>query len=433
VSSASLVELNRYQKVPRKMTDPDTSNAASSSEILITPGEHDISRLVFHDPHTSTFNVGDGSVDNTMSYAFYTNDDGQECKMFFPGPPQNCFGVEYQYDINVAESDKNPSNAKGLQISYPLTSLSSVTNPKPEEKALISLIDEIWNAAAEVGKQEILRENLLIPEVSYNSFVAAEKRGLWTNALKKPMEHPNLKSDKNKKGGLDKTKPMRMYVKLLTKGRGTKLRVDTPFYGPGDKLESALKYIKKQGVITPCFWFEGIYWGAHGRNPQGASLRFKLVEANYVPVKNLNAPSHRMLGKNTAPPQEDDSDRVEDDGSSRNKMFNRYGDESDGEGESEDFAAPGSDSKNPIGALRGKSDKAPAKPKAKVAHAKAKVATATKQAAKPKAKVATATKQAAKPKAKVAVKVEPEEVEDWADVEVEAEEGDDEADVELDE
>jgi hypothetical protein len=309
------------------MADNENINETSSSqkEVMINPVDFDPTRVVIHDAQTSSFKIGGADISMTVSKGYYLDDEGNECKLYFSAPPQNCFGPQYQYEMNVQEDDKDPSKAKGVQIQYPMTSLQSITSPTPDEQAFQDMIQGLWDLSLEKGKEEMAKVPLqeeggddinpedytFIPPVSYSSFLAASASKRWTSALKPAFEHPKDQKAQGKKS-FDTTKPKRMYIKLKTSGRGDKMRVLTSFYGPGDKKESPLKYIEQRGIITPCIEWDGIYWGGHGQQPHGASLRFCVVEANFVPLGKGDGglPKSRMLPKNTAAPS---ADEIEED------------------------------------------------------------------------------------------------------------------------
>jgi hypothetical protein len=274
--------------------------------------------------------------------------------------------------MGTSEEDKIPENAKGLQICYPLTSMTTVSEPTEQESAFRNTIMGLWQAAVDKGCEEIEKDEPGIPGVSVNSFTAAAKKGTWEKAVKVPFSHPRNKEDKKT---FDKTKPETMYVKLVTEGQGPTMKAKTPFYGPGDKKLNAVRFVDVRGKITPCFVWEGVYYGAHGPEaPHGASLRFKVVEANYTPQTLSSLPQHRMLNKNAAPVQEDDDDTYPPARVQRE------------EGEDEGFTAPGDDEANPVAALA--ATKTPAKKQAptKKATPKATVAPKKKVVAKPPAK-----------------------------------------------
>jgi len=362
-------------------------------EICIKPEEFDPSRVVVHDPVKNEFKIGDTKIVTTTSAGRYLNDEGVECVLYISAPEQNSFGVSYNYPMGTPDDDKVPDNAKGLQTCYPLTSLSTVTDPTESEKAFRDTIMGLWQAAVDKGKEEAEKDEPAIPGVSVNSFTAAAKRGTWEKAVKIPFSHPRNKEDKK---SLDKTKPETMYIKLVTAGQGAAMRALTPFYGPGDKKMNAINFVDVRGKIEPCIMWEGVYYGAHGPEaPHGASLRFKLVEANYVPQSASSLPHHRMLSRNTAPEEEGD-------------LYPPSRPVKDEEGEDTGFSAPGDDESNPVAALasskpQAKAAPAPAKKEAKAVVAKKKV---TKTVAKGTAPKKILTKKVVPKKVEVEDEVE---------------------------
>lgn len=270
-------------------------------EICITAEEFDPEKLILEDPQTASFTIGQSKISTTTSDARYLDEEERKCLLYIKAPPQSVFGVSYTFDMTTKDSDQVPENAKGMQIAYPLTSMKTTKNPTPKEKAYQDFLDCLWEKAVEKGRQEAEKEgdDLLIPDVAVNSFLAAEKKKNWALAVKKPAEHPKSQDTKT----IDYTKPQRQYVKLITSGKGKTLKALTLFYDSNDIAHNAVKYISKRGIIEPCFLVEGTYYGAHGKNPHGCSLRFKLAEANYTEISGVNGvPSTRMLGKSTSEP-----------------------------------------------------------------------------------------------------------------------------------
>lgn len=287
-------------KTKKTTKNMEEQKATHIPEICITPEEFDVSRLIHKEPVTTSFTMGQTQISITMSEGRYLDDEDRECILYCSAPAQQCFGVSYVYDMEVKEADQTPDNAKGFQLMYPLSSLKTVSNPTEEEQAYNDMIEGMWEAAVESGREEASKDDdeCLIPNSSVNSFIAAEKKGTWEKAVKKPAEYPKTQDKKS----LDVSKPKRQYVKLISSGKGESLKALTPFYGPGDKKYNAVKYISKRGIVEPCFLYEGIYYGSHGpRAPHGASLRFKLAEANFTEISSAHGvPSKRMLHKNTA-------------------------------------------------------------------------------------------------------------------------------------
>jgi hypothetical protein len=391
--------------------DQETESMASEPEYCIDPADFDPARVVVRDPQQNEFTLRSGAVIKTCtSSGRYLDDEGRECILYIRGDPQQTFGFSYNHEIAIAKDDRTPENASGVQVCYPLTSMQTVQNPKPSEQALKDTFMGLWQAVVEKGKEEIEKDETNLPAVAKASFIAAAKKEQWERAVKVPFSHPKDKNDKKK---FDTSKPETIYTKLVTAGKGKGMKVSTVIRGPGDRVQSALRYIDTPGILTPVWVWEGAYHGAHGNEASyGTSLRFKLVQGNFVPKAFSKVPQHRMLPRNNAPVEEDETYPA-----SRGVVGDETSDDSD-------FAAPGEDSSNPAAALAtvSKGKTAPkAKPAPQVA-AKAKTVLTKAQPVKGKAAVKAVAKAAptkgkaksapakpvpVKPKAKVVV--EPEE------------------------
>ena len=105
---------------------------------------------------------------------------------------------------------------------------------------------------------------------------------------------------------IDHNKPQRVYIKLVTNGKGKNIKCQTSIYGPGDKKISPYRCIDIHGCCQPVVKWDGIYWGARGRNSYGTSVRLKVTEMNFFPgVLERSQPSRRMLAPNTTPVEEE--------------------------------------------------------------------------------------------------------------------------------
>lgn len=368
--------------------------ATPDAIICIDPIDFDPSRVVVKDPQLNEFTLKSGAVIKTCtSPGKYLDDEGKECTLYFRGDPQQTFGFSYNHEISIAKEDRTPDNASGVQVSYPLTSMTTVQNPKPTEQALEDLFMGLWQAVVDKGREEIEKDETTLPAVATSSFVAASKKGQWERAVKIPFAHPKDKNDKKK---FDTTKPKSIYTKLVTTGRGTTMKVQTIVHGPGDRVQSALRYIDTPGILTPVWVWEGAYHGAHGNEASyGTSLRFKLVQCNFVPKSFSRIPQNRMLPRNTAPVEEDDTYPP-----ARGRGANHNSDGGDAGQDDDAFSAPGEDSSNPAAALASATK---AKAGAKAPVAKAKPAPTGKAPAKAKAVLAKG-KAPAKGVAKAPVK-----------------------------
>jgi hypothetical protein len=368
----------KTKKTTKNMEEQKAGNSTQIPEIMINPEDFDANRLIHKEPETSSFTMGQTQISITTSEGRYLDDEDRECILYFSAPPQQCFGVSYMYDMEVKEADQTPDNAKGFQLMYPLSSLKTVANPTKEEQEYSDMIDGMWEAAVECGREEASKDDdeCLIPNSSVNSFIAAEKKGTWDKAVKRPAEYPKTSDKKS----LDVSKPKRQYVKLISSGKGESLKALTPFYGPGNKKYNAVKYISKRGIVEPCFLYEGIYYGSHGpRAPHGASLRFRLAEANFTEISSAHGvPSKRMLNKNTAVAEVDEG---QEDGT---------------------FAEPGED--DPSATLHKIAKKKPSSAGAKTGAKKVVAKKATSKKAAPAKKVVKKAAPAKKAPAKKVVK-----------------------------
>ena len=278
------------------MSDHNTKTTTEEEVkyVNIKCGDFDKSHAQIKDPQTIEFKVGNVSVKSTTSDGIYLNEQGEECELYFTAPKQFCFGVSYKFDLQVKKDDQTPEKAKGLQICYQATSLKTVDNPTPEEASFIQMLNLLWELVVEKGRFEASRKPLLIPAPSRNSYLAAKESDDMTQFVKLPLQKPKPKPEDRG------PKPFQLYVNLMTKGNGLRMACHTKIYGPGDKPISPLGLIDQRGTLEPCFKWDGVYWGSHGPNSScGASLRFKLVEANFSPDSYApKLPKGRLLPRN---------------------------------------------------------------------------------------------------------------------------------------
>lgn len=283
----------------------------------------DVTKLIINDPVTQEFKTGTGSIQTTMSAAGYMCEDEQVRHLCIVAPTQVTFGPSYTFDMSTPKDDQNKSKATGVQLQYPITSMQTISTPSPDEELFINVVESIRDLAVENYKSQVETAEALqaetedgsfnnIPAVSYSSALTAIKLNDWNRALKSPFEHPK---DANKK--IDKTKPKKMYVKFKTSGKGDKMRVLTKIYSPdSEEPVPVTDIMNKRGKVTPCFEFEGIYWGQHGTNSHGASLRFRLVEANFEAIEGgQEIPKKRLLpGKTTTTSKSSEPEEEPEDG-----------------------------------------------------------------------------------------------------------------------
>lgn len=279
-------------------------SAENSDEafILLAASEIDIDRIILKDPETQTFKTGTSSV---TSKAVYKNEADEEVALFIRAPTQFLpFGVSYKYDMDFKpeKGQQHPDKAKGLQICYPMTSMETIRKPTTEEKAFTILLDKLWTLACQQGQVEAARKPLLIPNISKSSYVAAKAESNMRDFVKYPIQPYKPKPD-------DRTqRPDNMYINLVTRGQGNDMKVVSKIYGNNPEPLPQEDFINVRGKMEPCIKFEGLYWGAHGKNSHGCSLRLRVMEANFWPSPGFNGgvPKQRVLSRG-APPLDMDS------------------------------------------------------------------------------------------------------------------------------
>jgi hypothetical protein len=284
-----------------KMSDP----------LVVMPLDWDASRLVVTDPVLTTFKGEDKVTEITQcnSHFQYLDDDNVPRDFCVPLPTQRTFGFSYAYKHLKPQTEEW---IDGMQVSYPCTSLQTAAKPTDEEAAVLQIFKDIQMATVNKAREEAKKKPCLLPASTKNSFRGAEEEGDWNLFVKPLIDYPNVKDTKKK----DTTKPLRGYFKLLTTGKGAKLRCLTRVYGPGDELVSPLKYLSykdgpsRQGDITPAVKWQKIYWGPCGpESPCGASVKTTVIECNYAPAAAFDPlPKHRIVGKNEAEKVEEEEE-----------------------------------------------------------------------------------------------------------------------------
>lgn len=324
----------------------------TTKEKQVFMGEFDASRIRIKEPRNVSFGQGKSKITYTISDGVYLDDEGNECSVFFELEPQNCFGINYNFPLQANEKDKEvkegvvPPKSNGLQVAYPLTSMTTIENQTKNEKYVQNIFDSLWNAAVKHFQEQSTKKDNKLPQTAKGAYLMAKDENNWQLAIKFPYSH-TMKDGKNGQKIPDNTKPKRVYIKLVTRGTGRKLQASTPIHGPGDKTLHFTKCINKTGTIHPVIKWDGIYWGAHGRKPYCGSLRFKVAEMNFTPRTQSGVPRTRMLSRNTAPVERESSGE-EDTGFTTPHGKN---DDETEEGESSGFTKPEEDESNPVNAL----------------------------------------------------------------------------------
>jgi len=261
--------------------------------------------IIIEKPVTNSFTKKGTTttIEWTTSEVYSKGPNGQKLAIFFELPPQIVWGINGTWPLGTETENQTLDTIEGFQICYPLTTLSTMNSPTPDEAAVEKFFDAAWNKGIE-SMGEFTNADLLDGPAG-SAYTTAEKKKNMAYAMKPVYEYPSTKDEKTGKKTVDKTKPKRTYIKLVTKGKGAKMQCLTKIYGPGDKLVSPIKFMSTpgnavQGICHPVVHWEGFFWGAHGKNTYGGSLKFRVVEMNFTPKSSSGLSHRRMLAPNSA-------------------------------------------------------------------------------------------------------------------------------------
>lgn len=298
--------MTRRKKIERrsKTSQYNRTSMNASPSFYLKPGQEiDKRRLIYKDPVLHKYNINGKEIAVLRSAAFYLDDQGRECTLLFAGPSELCFGVSADYDDKKPEGcppDKAIKYLTGYQVCYTMTSKETMSNPTPDEKALKKNIDTLNSAAFEKGLSEAGKDDTILPATVTGAFEKARAKKSIGVAIRPLYTYPKDPTTKQP----DTTKSLRMYVKLMTSGKGEKMKVATPFYLPGDVRKNPTAYVGRWGAIEPVFRYDGITW-AGKKYAAGQSL--VLYEANYK-IQASNQHGERFISRNMAEPTDDDGD-----------------------------------------------------------------------------------------------------------------------------
>jgi len=261
---------------------------AAVSDIVVTPDTFDASRVQFGNPETVEFNKG--QIKFTRSSIRYSDPKtGKTGYLSFALPPSSTFGVTINHKASVPEEKRNDESREGYSVAYQVTSRDTATKPSASEQTIINAFESLHEAVCTF----VLNNKAKLPPQS-RAMVNTDGVGAIKPLLEKAV--PN-KKDPTKMNGA------RVYLKLVTQGKGKDIRVLTPFYTPGNKLENPAGFVDVRGRIEPVVRIERIYFGNHGtESPYCASLKGEVIEANFIPQVPHDLPRNRLLGPNTAEP-----------------------------------------------------------------------------------------------------------------------------------
>jgi hypothetical protein len=273
----------------------------SSSKILyVNPSLFNKANLVITDPVTSKMTVAGKEITNVSSKILYRDTAGVPREWYTTGTPQRVFGFNLNYEYAKEETD---DTINGMQLCYPESSLQTHTNPAPEELAVINMNDAIHEALCEKAEAELDIKPTRIGAAARSMISSAKNDGDIQSAVKPISDYPTIKDSKTKEKDL--SKPRRMYMKLVTKGKGKEMQVFTRVKGPGNRLHNAREFVNTRGELTPAFQYDSVFWGMHGQTSNyGVSIKVKLLEANFTPIANAAIPAFNLLGDNDAPESE---------------------------------------------------------------------------------------------------------------------------------
>lgn len=259
--------------------------------------------LIVKPPVTNISKEGHSWVTSSGNYKDLTSGEIYD-EFLFQGPPQQVFGINGKWG-DIPEADRTLDNIEGLQVCYPMTSLETMKEPTAHEKAFMKLLkDGLWKSSWDAMVK--FDDAGLIDGPAGSSCTTAQKRKNPEYAMKPMFAFAAIKDKTGKKTGENTSKPQRMYVDLVTIGKGQKMKCLTPIYGPGDKKVSWMKYFSTDGnwhigTIEPVFRWKQDYWGAHGpTSTHGGSVKLEIVEMNFTPKSARKLEYGRMLPRNEA-------------------------------------------------------------------------------------------------------------------------------------
>lgn len=123
---------------------------------LNKPKEHFVSASDLAKVTLKQLKVADPVVNtNKTGHSWTTSDgyyiaDGEKFDFLFELNPQQTFGINGKWPMEIKQEDQTMDNIEGLQICYPLTSLETVKNPTKNEEILMKFLkDVMWKKCAD--------------------------------------------------------------------------------------------------------------------------------------------------------------------------------------------------------------------------------------------------------------------------------------------
>jgi hypothetical protein len=285
--------------------------SANVPTIYVDNKDFDKSRLCVLDIKRNQSKKKPGAHPWFTSEGRYINNKGEKCILYFNLNPQNIFGININYDMDVEKEKRTIDDQVGLQVGYPLTSRDTIDEPTKGEINTKEIFDSIyqvvWDKIDEMCKSgETEYNGVTIPGPTVNSYASAVMNGKKEKAIK-PIYVFSTSDDKNTGKKIpDLTKPQRSYLKLLTIGKGRDMKCTTRIDGPGNRRLSYTDCIEKPGNASiVCMW-DGVFYGSHGAQTYGASIKIKICEMNFTPTSK--GPTRKFLQPNTDPVEEEEEE-----------------------------------------------------------------------------------------------------------------------------
>ena len=276
----------------------------------------DWSKIVVEKPVTSSFTKESSTISNCTSTVYYI-EDGKKYKVLMEMAPQEILGV---FQSHVMSRAKVEENLNGYQITYTIgtTTLEEIETKKrldgiinASAEAMIKFCkEENDNEAAHDKEQtnkpesERTEYSSSLPASTRSQYTQAAKRKRSAQAVKSIYEFAKVKDEKSGQKVVDIRKPKVAYLKLMTKGQGDKLEVNTDIYSSNDELIDVKEITwtlgagnTKRGIVHPVLLWDRVYFGQHGNTACGASNKIFIAEMNYDKYESHSAKIPRCLSR----------------------------------------------------------------------------------------------------------------------------------------
>jgi len=274
-------------------------------------GDYDKSRIVVKKCKMIMYKTG------TKQYvcdAFYKNKQGVECNWFLQKPSQVC-RIEASYVFGTPKDDKSPEKMNGINLVYPNTSMETMNNLTPEEEYYKGVMEDLYRIIEKECMRAVKEGDKDFPGIAKGAFKHYQ-----------PTDDPNPDDKDNTIKSLypspytdkDKTYPGSTFVKMYTKGQGSKLTCDTKAF-VNKEQRNPIGLVGKFGKAQPISRIEGIRLGSHGTAAYVASLIDKVVEFTFSEITNSKLPQKSFIEDAEEDDNESPMTQLESVGSSKSK------------------------------------------------------------------------------------------------------------------